>query len=86
MCTILDQKSHLSDTQKTSFRQKNFLITYYNKKKILKKVEKKAKNIAKTLEKVYITVYNRSVYGLEVRVFLFAYKCNENFIFFIILG
>lgn len=51
-----------------------------------KKVEKKAKNIGKILEKVYITVYNRSVYGLEVRAFLFDYKCNENFIFFNILS
>lgn len=51
-----------------------------------KKVEKKAKIIGKILEKVYITVYNRSVYGLEVRAFLFDYKCNENFIFFNILS
>lgn len=79
-------KKSLARHSKNIIKTKKFFNNLYNKKKILKKVEKKAKNITKTLEKVYITVYNRSVYGLEVRVFLFAYKCNENFIFFIILG
>ena len=63
-------KWHTIITKKQIIKTKIFGNNLNNRKKIFKKIEKKPKNIAKTLEKVYITVYNRSVYGLEVGVYL----------------
>ena len=63
-------KWHTKITKKQIIKTKIFGNNLNNRKKIFKKIEKNPKNIAKTLEKVYITVYNRSVYGLEVGVYL----------------